>query len=179
MVLRFVIGVLFVWTGFQKLMLHYENFLYVVQSYEILGKNSTEFLYIPFLRASVGEALEITIAWALPWMEFVAGVFLILGLWIRPAAFVLYVLTLFFAVATGQALWRGLPVDQCGCFGEGLMIPLRMAFGLDLILLAALLILRKFSRESQPLSLDRCLEPEVPASVVPSLDKDRGKDMGV
>lgn len=162
--LRWGMGVLFVWTGFQKLMLHYENFLYVIQSYEIFGKNSTEFLFIPFWRASVGEALEIAVAWALPWLEFVAGVFLILGLYVRPAVSVLYVLMLLFAVATGQALWRGLPVDQCGCFGEGFMMPLRAAFGLDLILLGAMFLLRKFSREGQPLSLDRCFEAEAPAA---------------
>lgn len=153
--LRFLIGALFVWTGFQKLMSHYENFLYVVQSYEIFGKNSREFLYIAAFDESLGETLEVMVAWTLPWIEFVAGMFLAMGLWIRPAASVLGVLTFIFAAATGQALLRGLPIDQCGCFGEGLTLPLRVTFLIDIGLLALIVILWKFSRMSDLLSFDR------------------------
>lgn len=153
--LRFLIGALFVWTGFQKLMSHYENFLYIVQAYEIFGKNSREFLYISAFDESLGETLEVMFAWTLPWIEFVAGMFLIMGLWIRRTISVLGVVTFIFAVATGQALMRGLPIDQCGCFGEGLTLPLRVTFLIDVGLLALIMILWKFSQMSDLLSFDR------------------------
>lgn len=153
--LRFLIGAVFVWTGFQKLMSHYENFLYVVQSYEIFGKNSREFLYISTIDESLGETLEVMVAWTLPWIEFVAGMFLMIGLWIRHSAFAVGVLTVIFAAATGQALLRGLPIDECGCFGEGLTLPLHVTFMIDVGLLTLIVVLWKFSRLSDLLSFDR------------------------
>jgi hypothetical protein len=52
----------------------------------------------------------------LPWIEIVAGVFLVLGIWMRASAILLSALTLVFMVAIGSALARGLDID-CGCFG--------------------------------------------------------------
>jgi len=158
--LRFLTGIVFIWTGFQKLMSHYENFLYVVQSYEIFGKNSREFLYIAAFDESFGEALELMVAWTLPWIEFIAGVFLVMGLWIRPSVSVLGVLTLIFAAATGQALLRGLPIDECGCFGEGLTLPLHVTFLIDIGLFALIVVLWKFNRMGNLLSVDRYFEKE-------------------
>jgi uncharacterized membrane protein YphA (DoxX/SURF4 family) len=155
MVLRLMVGGVFIWTGFQKLILHFENFLYVVQAYEIFGKDSREFLYIAVFNVSLGEMLEVMAAWTLPWIEFLAGVFLVVGLWIRRSAWTVGVLTLIFAMATGQALLRGLPIDECGCFGEGLTLPLRVTFLTDIGLLILIAILGKFSRMSDLLSFDR------------------------
>jgi uncharacterized membrane protein YphA (DoxX/SURF4 family) len=52
-----------------------------------------------------------------PWVEVVAGVLLILGLWSRAAAAVLAGLLVLFIGLIAQAMLRGLELD-CGCFGK-------------------------------------------------------------
>jgi Methylamine utilisation protein MauE len=54
-------------------------------------------------------------ALVMPWVELVAGVTLILGVWKREAALVAGALLLVFVVALGVNLARGHAVD-CGCF---------------------------------------------------------------
>jgi putative oxidoreductase len=54
-------------------------------------------------------------ALGMPWVELVAGVTLILGVWKREAALVAGALLLVFVVALGVNLARGHAVD-CGCF---------------------------------------------------------------
>jgi hypothetical protein len=51
----------------------------------------------------------------LPWVELLAGLALILGVWKKEAAVVVGVLLLVFMVAIGFNLARGHAVD-CGCF---------------------------------------------------------------
>ena len=51
----------------------------------------------------------------LPWLELLAGLSLIAGIWIKGGALILSVLSLAFAVAVGTALFRGLDIS-CGCF---------------------------------------------------------------
>ncbi|MBI5155207.1 DoxX family membrane protein [Candidatus Poribacteria bacterium] len=55
-------------------------------------------------------------AYALPWMELVCGVLLVLGAWTRAAAIIAAGLYLAFTGALASVILRGLPVD-CGCFG--------------------------------------------------------------
>ena len=51
----------------------------------------------------------------LPWLEFTAGLFLILGLLQRGTSLVLALLSLSFTLLVGITLARGLDI-QCGCF---------------------------------------------------------------
>lgn len=55
---------------------------------------------------------------ALPFVEIVLGVLLLVGLFTRPVAVVSTVLMLAFVVGIAQAWARGLTID-CGCFGGG------------------------------------------------------------
>ena len=55
---------------------------------------------------------------ALPFLEIVLGVLLLLGLFTRPVAAVAAVLMFAFIVGIAQAWARGLTID-CGCFGGG------------------------------------------------------------
>ncbi|MDQ5858874.1 MAG: DoxX family membrane protein [Acidobacteriota bacterium] len=55
------------------------------------------------------------LALVLPWVELLAGLALILGVWKKEAAVVAAVLLLVFIVAIGVNLARGHAVD-CGCF---------------------------------------------------------------
>ncbi len=84
------------------------------------------------------------VAILLPWMEIVAGLFVLSGIWLREAALVITSLTVMFAVAIVSALARGLNIE-CGCFGTigGRHVGLvNLAIDATLFLLAALLFLR-------------------------------------
>ena len=52
----------------------------------------------------------------LPWLEFILGLFLILGLLYRASAFLLACLNTMFAIAILTVVVRGMEID-CGCFG--------------------------------------------------------------
>lgn len=93
-----------------------------------------------------------TVAILLPWIEVVAGLFVLSGVWLRAAAFVIACLTLGFALLIVSALVRGLNIE-CGCFGTvgGRNIGLvNLAIDTTLLLLAVLLA-RRASPEKEAL----------------------------
>lgn len=55
------------------------------------------------------------IAIALPWLEVVTGILLVLGIWIKASTMIVWGLLLAFSIAISQALARGLDIS-CGCF---------------------------------------------------------------
>jgi uncharacterized membrane protein YphA (DoxX/SURF4 family) len=55
------------------------------------------------------------LAVTLPWVEALAGVLLIAGLWKREAAAVIGLLLVMFLLAAGSVLARGIDVENCGC----------------------------------------------------------------
>jgi uncharacterized membrane protein YphA (DoxX/SURF4 family) len=64
------------------------------------------------------EAVVPAIGAALPLVEILLGVLLVLGAFVRPAAVVSAVLMAAFVVGIASAWARGLRID-CGCFGSG------------------------------------------------------------
>lgn len=52
----------------------------------------------------------------LPWLEFVLGFFLMIGLLYRPSALLLACLNTLFGIAILTVIVRGMEID-CGCFG--------------------------------------------------------------
>lgn len=58
------------------------------------------------------------IGYALPWVEVVIGVLLVLGLFTRTSALLGALLMAAFVIGITQAWVRGLTID-CGCFGGG------------------------------------------------------------
>lgn len=65
----------------------------------------------------VGQSLSFIAAVVLPWLEILAGAFLVAGVWKRGAALVITGLLVFFIALTLITMARGLDVD-CGCFGS-------------------------------------------------------------
>jgi uncharacterized membrane protein YphA (DoxX/SURF4 family) len=61
-------------------------------------------------------AVENLLAMSLPWIEFIAGLALVLGIRARSGAAVAAGLTAVFTVAVALAAARGLDIG-CGCFG--------------------------------------------------------------
>jgi len=119
LVLRVLLGVVFIYAGILKL----GNPLAFADSI-------ASFQMLPGLAISL-------FALAMPPFEVIAGILLIIGRWSRPASFCIAVLCVIFGVALLQALLRGLEVD-CGCFGSGepSTFKMGMSLGRDLLLLA-------------------------------------------
>jgi len=137
-VIRILLGCLFVVSGFEKLIGPYQNFLYVVQNYE----------FLPTL-------LEEIVARILPWSELFLGVFLVSGLWLKWTLRSTLTLIVMFILVVGQALLRKLPIDECGCFGGLISLPLTavLIFDSTLLLLTGLLIKQK--KHTSLFSLDQ------------------------
>jgi uncharacterized membrane protein YphA (DoxX/SURF4 family) len=95
---RLVLGGLFVYAGAVKV-LDPLDFAQNIRNYQL-----------------VGQSLSFIAAIVLPWLEILAGLALILGVWTRGAALVVTGLLVFFIVLTAVTMVRGLDVD-CGCFG--------------------------------------------------------------
>lgn len=112
--LRILLGAFFIVSGFEKIISPYQNFLYVVQSYEIFG-----------------SPLDVFVARIVPWVELFTGVFLLLGLWTRFALRAMLLLLAGFITIVGQALIRHLPIQECGCFGELISLPLQVVILFD------------------------------------------------
>lgn len=136
-VIRIIIGAFFVFSGFEKLVVPVENFQAVIDSYDILNHNL------------VGIAALI-----MPWIELFAGVFTVLGLWLKVSLGVLCCMTLTFIGVVGQAIVRALPIDECGCFGESLSLPLPAVIVMDSILCILIIILIKNLTNTSVFSLD-------------------------
>jgi uncharacterized membrane protein YphA (DoxX/SURF4 family) len=100
-ILRIIIGSIFLVSGLGKLLSPYQNFLYVVQAYQLLP--------------SWGEVLT---AQVFPWIELLVGFLVLTGLWTSWGLRGALILFGVFVVVLGQALIRGLQLESCGCFGS-------------------------------------------------------------
>ena len=84
------------------------------------------------------------VAIVLPWIEVVAGGFVLAGIWLRASALLITSMTVVFFLAIVSALARGLNIE-CGCFGTvgGKHVGLvNLAIDSTLFCLAALLAKR-------------------------------------
>lgn len=133
-----MIGCIFVVSGFEKIITPYQNFQYVIQSYEV-----------------VPEVLETPIARIFPWIELFSGVFVLLGLWTRIFLISAMIMTMSFMTIVSQAIIRKLPITECGCFGELVSLPLHVVLMIDATMFCCILLLLKKHQQTISLSLDR------------------------
>ena len=140
-ILRILIGLLFVVSGFMKLMQPYQNFLLTVHSYEILNGPPAEWF-----------------AKGMPWAEFMLGVLMILGLWRRPVIFGLWAMNTMFIAALTSAMIRKLPLQECGCFGESFSLPLYQILILDIVVWLLFMAMAGFFDQTRSWSLDKKLD---------------------
>jgi uncharacterized membrane protein YphA (DoxX/SURF4 family) len=94
---RLVLGATFIYASLDKIA-HPEQFARIVYNYKILP----EFLINIF-------------AVTLPWVEFLTGLFLILGIFTESASLLVSFLFIIFIIATSVNLFRGVNLN-CGCF---------------------------------------------------------------
>lgn len=135
--IRSALGFLFIVSGFEKIISPAQNFLYVVQSYDMFS-----------------GLFDKAIVLSIPWIEFLTGVFLLSGLWLEISLKVLFILLSGFMIVVGQALARRLPVDECGCFGGLFSFPLPVVFVMDTTLLFLAGVVYHKIEQARCLSLD-------------------------
>jgi len=63
----------------------------------------------------IGPVPSNLVAVTLPWIELVAGLLLVAGVWRRESALVIALLLVVFLVAAGSVMARGIDVENCGC----------------------------------------------------------------
>ena len=135
LVLRVLLGGVFTYSGWLKLMSPIEEFRMAVTQYAFLPK--------PLVMPAV---------FMVPWLELVFGTFVLLGFMTRKASAVLACFLSAFILLLARSLWLGLAVRECGCFGSALLLAPKQAILLDAaLLLSALLVVRRGARS---LSLD-------------------------
>lgn len=105
-----VLAGLFLYAAYQKL-------FNGVNAPKLFSSSVQAFKVLPSAQSGFGDIATRLATSVTPWVEVVAGILLLLGVWARAAASVFALLLVAFIVLIGQALIRGLDVE-CGCFGD-------------------------------------------------------------
>ena len=137
-VIRLILGGVFLFSGFLKLTQPHQNFLAVINTFQIVVGPPAEF-----------------IALTMPWVEFFLGLFLVLGLWTGISLAGLWFLNTLFVGVLASAILRKLPIENCGCFGEGMSLSIPQMLILDVCLWWVFLALLLNLEAGRFLSLDR------------------------
>ena len=104
--IRLILGTVFLWASFDKIL-----------DPATFAKNISNYHIVPF-------GLENTIAIILPWLEFLIGAGMILGIMIDGSIMISSFLLLLFNILIAQAIIRGFNIE-CGCgLKEGQMVGL-------------------------------------------------------
>ncbi len=130
---RIVLGAVFMYASFDK-MANPEVFASIIDNYHVL----------PY---QLVNALAIF----LPWTEFIVGLLLVTGKWVKGSLLLYNIMLVIFIVALSQALIRGLDIS-CGCFSvdpsSTSEVWLRIAE--DLVLLFFSFMLFKHTKDEEP-----------------------------
>lgn len=138
---RIVLGAVFMYASFDK-MANPEAFANIVDNYHLL----------PY---QLVNALAIF----LPWLEFITGLFLITGKWVKASLLIYNVLLVVFIIALSQALIRGLDIS-CGCFSVNPSTTSEVWLRIieDIILLFFSFMLYKYSKDEINVSNEKEIE---------------------
>ena len=147
MVLRIVLGAIFIYAAYAKLAESWRLFAAGIASYEVLPMWAVEIL-----------------ARTLPWLELLIGVLLIVGRWLRVSTLATSGLLLVFFGLMVRARIKGMTID-CGCFGPGETISWKTLLRDGSMLAGSLVVtVAAFLNRSSPLtSPPRQREEKVPA----------------
>jgi uncharacterized membrane protein YphA (DoxX/SURF4 family) len=130
---RLILGGLFIYASIDKIV-HPYAFAKIIHNYQLMPD-----IFVYFMAVT------------LPWVEAIAGLFLVLGLYKRTSALLLSSLLVVFAIAISINLIRGINFD-CGCFStvttEGGGDPLGLLARDMLILIPGIIII--FFQRSVP-----------------------------
>jgi uncharacterized membrane protein YphA (DoxX/SURF4 family) len=102
--LRVGLGGLFCVAAFTKLD-DVQSFADAIKGFKVVDKDTYEHLII-------------TAAFTMPWVEMIAGVLLILGLWTRAAAATIAIMLVLFIAALIHVIFDESISADCSCFGD-------------------------------------------------------------
>ena len=97
LLLRLLLGAAFVYASLDKI------------------ASPTAFAKIVYQWQVIGPVPSNLVAVTLPWVELVAGLLLVAGVWKRESALVIALMLVVFIVAAGSVMARGIDVENCGC----------------------------------------------------------------
>lgn len=134
-ILRILIGFIFAYAGFMKLVEPIENFQAAIADLNLIPSQ-----LVPWIARIV------------PWIELIGGTFLLLGYLPKQSSATISSLSLSFAFLLGASVLAGKGMKACGCFGEsGIKLTTNQMFVLDL--LVCMSCLKLYLRNIFPLSL--------------------------
>ena len=135
LVARVLVGAVLVYAGASKAAAPAEAFALVIGAYDV-----------------VPTSMTLPLAGLLPWVELLVGWALLLGVEAQAASAAAGAMTAVFLAAIASVLARGIPIPNCGCFGDAMHFTPLHAFVFDSIL--ATLCFTAFWAGEYPLSLD-------------------------
>ena len=97
LVLRLVLGAFFVYASLDKIWSP-AAFAKIVYQWQIAGPVPSNLVAV-----------------TLPWVELLAGLLLLAGVWKRESALVIALMLVVFIVSAGSVMARGIDVENCGC----------------------------------------------------------------
>ena len=136
---RLVVGGVLVYAAIAKISAPAEEFAYIIQAYDV-----------------VPPSMALPMAGLLPWLELLVGWSLILGVNARGACAAAGAMFAMFLAALGSTIFKGIPLPNCGCFGDAIHFSPSQAFLFDSAMIA--LCALAFRDGPRPLSLDRWSE---------------------
>ncbi len=135
LLIRLLLAAVFLVSGANKLPLRLD-FVEIVKDFELLPE---------FLAVAYGAAL--------PWVELLAGGYLLLGILVKPSAVIVLLMALSFLIANSSAAVTG--NSYCpSCFGELVALTIPQAIALDVFVLLAALALLFLSGKRDLLGFD-------------------------
>ena len=99
--IRLLVGGVFVFAGFSKLVLPHAEVVALIQQYTVIPR-----VFTPL------------IATCLPWLEVVSGTALLIGFYTTPAVLVVALQLVGFSVLMLVIVMTGVVLEDCGCFGN-------------------------------------------------------------
>ncbi len=133
-IFRWILGLFFIYASLNKIV-DPAGFAQDIQNYEIVPYALTNMMGI-----------------IMPWLEFLTGLFLIIGTMVRGSAFIISGMLVVFTIALSAALVRGLDI-HCGCFpaneSQEVNLRLELIIGIlrDIILLVMSFAVYQFTGE--------------------------------
>lgn len=115
---RLAVGAVLVYAGAGKAAAPAEEFAVVIEAYGLIPPSQA-----------------LAVAGLLPWAELLIGWALLLGVRARGAALAAGGLFAAFLLALGSTLARGVPLPNCGCFGDAVHFTLPQALAFDALML--------------------------------------------
>jgi uncharacterized membrane protein YphA (DoxX/SURF4 family) len=134
---RFIIGVLFIFSG-------------LIKANDPLGLSYKMQEFFEVWDIQQFNHYTLTLSVVMIAFEIIAGVAVLLGWKMRLFSWLLLLLIIFFTFLTGYALFSG-KIRECGCFGDCIPLQANQSFIKDVVLLVLILLLMPFRDRIRPL----------------------------